>query len=129
MWDGGSAKNDLMSMALALFPTSRNGLRNGALVYTPCEVGPKPRLPSTRERDSVLPSRRRGGVLKIDAMSCAFCSVLDAPSLREDAESMHFYVVPQEAVRRRIHAFLRGAATCLNIAQESRQGSQKSLVI
>ena len=66
------------SEALALLPTSRNGLGNGALVYTPCEVGPKPRLPSTRKRDSVLPSTRRGGVLTNDANVRVLGLVLEA---------------------------------------------------
>ena len=35
-------KNDLMYVALALFPTSRIGLRTDALVWTLCEVGPNP---------------------------------------------------------------------------------------
>ena len=32
MWNGGPAENDLMYVALALFPTSRIGLRTDALV-------------------------------------------------------------------------------------------------
>ena len=71
-------KNDLMSEALALFPISRNGLGNGALVYTPCEVGPKPCLPSTRKRDSVLPSTRQGRGLKNDARVRVLGLVLEA---------------------------------------------------
>lgn len=67
MWNGGLAKNNLMYVALALVTTSTIGLRNDALVKTPCEVGPKPILPSTRKRDSVLPSTRRGGVPTNDA--------------------------------------------------------------
>ena len=55
------------------FPTPQNGLATGAPVYAPCEVGPKPRLPSTRKRDSVLPSTRRGGFSKT-TQCLAFCA-------------------------------------------------------
>ena len=71
-------KNDLMYVALALFPTSRIGLRNDALVYTPCEVGPKPPLPSTRKRDSVPPSTRGGGFSTNDARVRVLGVVLEA---------------------------------------------------
>ena len=59
--------------------TSQIEVPTGAPVYAPREVGPKPRLPSTRKHDSVLPSTRRGGVWKNDAMSRILGLVLEAP--------------------------------------------------
>ena len=77
--NGGVSKIDLMSNALALFPTSQIGLATGAPVYAPGRVGPKPLLPSTRNCESVLPSTRRGGVWKKDSMSLILGLGLKAP--------------------------------------------------
>ena len=88
LWNGGVGEIKLMSNALALFPTSRIRLPSGALVYARGRVAPKPRLPSTRKRDSVLPSTRRGGVLKIDTMSCILGLVLRPLGLSKKAPKM-----------------------------------------
>ena len=61
------------------FLTPQNGLATGALVYVLCEVGPKPRLPSTRKCESVLPSTRRGGVWKNDVMVRVLGLVFEPP--------------------------------------------------
>ena len=105
---GGSAKIDLMSKALALFLTLRNGPATGAPVYAPCEVGSKPRLPSTRKCESVLPSTRRGGVWKKDAMSRVLGLGLEAPGALWAALKMPQHEplkVLWEVASSRIHAF------------------------
>ena len=56
-------------MLFGRLPSLRNGLTTGALVYVLGLVCPKPRLPSRRNGESVLPSRRRGGVWEKVAMS------------------------------------------------------------
>ena len=68
--------------------TSKIEVRTGAPVYAPCEVGPKPWLPSTRKCDLVLPSTRRGGVLKIDATSRVFGLVFELPGTPQAAPKM-----------------------------------------
>ena len=88
LWNGGVGQIDQMSEALGRLPIPRNGSETGAPVYAPCEVGPKPRLPSPRKRDSVLPSTRRGGVWKKHSMSCVLGLVLEAPGALRAALKM-----------------------------------------
>ncbi len=75
----GSAKIDLMSRAFWQVADLPKRPRHRAPVYAPGRVGPKPRLPSTRNGESVLPSTRRGGVWEKDAMSRVLGLVLEAP--------------------------------------------------
>ena len=89
-------------------PTPGIGPATSAPVYAPCEVGPKPRLPSPRKRESVLPSTRRGGVWKKDAMSRVLGPVLEAPGALWAALKMLQHEPLQvlwEGTSSRIHAF------------------------